>query len=187
NDQAATRAGEPVAGLFEVPARPGCYLRELHDRLASKEGEDEQPVDADTVAFAEERLALARDYGIVASEVAASLIHAIEDHAALGRDWSCTHLGQWREIAGYTAVRPPAAWEQPPIGGGATLAQRLRDDPGALEMPADMLWYAELGDVLAQFNGHDAASVQFEPSYLDVDEDPDPPEPEPLRPGHDSV
>ncbi len=185
----AGAAARRVPGLLGLPARPGCYLRDLDHRLTR-----DTPMDWPTSSYVTQRLAHARTYGLVVRQATAEVLWAAR-RAAPGeslRDWDCGHLREWRAVAGYSPVRAPAGWDQPPtFGGRATLAYRLRErpdtDPAEVEVPADLLWYAELADALAQLDGHDAAVVTYDPTLPEFDTDPDPPEPEPLRPRLDSV
>jgi hypothetical protein len=186
-DDRARSAAKRVPGLLGIPARPGCYLRDLHRRLTP-----DAVLDWSTSSYVTQRLANARAYGLVVQHQAQALLRA-----ALSRDepigvWDCGHLSQWRAAAGYSPVRPPAGWDQPPLfRERPSLAARLREqpdaDPAKVELPADLLWYAELADALAQLNGHDAARIWYEDGVPDVDTNPDPVEPEPLRPRLDSV
>jgi len=189
SSEAAGQAARRVPGLLGIPARPGCYVRQLHDRLR-RDG----PIDWSTTGFVRQRLARAREYGLVVHR-------AVEDYLptvlACGagedaRHWDCGHLVQWRAVAGYTPQRPPATWEQPALDCGMpTLAERLRERPDAqpadVEIPSDLLWFGELADAIAQLNGYEAADVTYGPTMPDVDTAPAPPEPDPLRPRLDSV
>jgi hypothetical protein len=184
-DDAAARANRRVPGLFGIPARPGCYLRQINERL----GESAE-IDPSTVAFVRQRLARAADYARVVLDAVPDLLYP-ELIRSAAASWRCTHLERWRAVAGYTDVRAPTAWEQPPLATGVTLAHRLRESPGtepvSVENPGDLLWYAELADALAQLRGHTAAVVAYDEDVPDVDADPDEVDEEPLRPRLDSV
>jgi hypothetical protein len=184
-DGPAGRANRRVPGLIGIPARPGCYLRQIEQRLR-----DDAAIDPSTVAFVRQRLARAGDYARVVLDAVPDLMyHArVRDAAAV---WRCDHLVQWRGVAGFTDVRPPTAWDQPPLANTPTLAQRLREsigaDPEQVETPGDLLWYADLADALAQLHGHGAAAVTHDQRVPEVDHDPEVVDDEPLRPRLDSV
>jgi len=187
SDDAARRANRRVPGLLGIPARPGCYLRQIDERLRDH---GDAGIDLSTVAFVRQRLARAGDYARVVLDAVPELLYL--DHVrAAATTWRCEHLRQWRGVAGYTDVRPPTAWEQPTLATGPTLAQRLRDSPEAgaeqAEYPGDLLWYAELADALAQLRGHRAAVVIHDEEVPDVDHDPEEVDDEPLRPRPDSI
>jgi hypothetical protein len=188
SNQNAAPAARPVPGLIGVPARPGCYLRDLDRRLAPG-----GPIDRATSQFVAQRLARARDYALVARDALLSLVGDLEDRRAeIGDDWHCPHLRRWRWIAGYSPTRPPAGWDQPPFSGQErSLAERLRaepdTDPSTVETPGDLLWYADLADALARLNGHEAALVEHGGFVPTVDVEPPRPAPQPLRPRLDSV
>jgi hypothetical protein len=183
-------ASRKVAGLAGLPARPGVYVRELDERLRPG-----GPIDARTEAFVRQRLARARDYGLVVVEAVRELTDALlaSGLSSIGQEWTCEHLRQWRESVGYTAVRPPADWAQPALRNNsvAPLAQRLAERPdeqaAAVELPCDLLWYADLADAIAQIDGHDCAAVTFEEQVPTVDVDPPPTPTDPLRPPEDSL
>jgi hypothetical protein len=125
-------------------------------------------IDADTESFVQQRLARARDYGVVVLDAVGDLLYALgaSDVFGLGDVCTCEHLRQWREVAGYTDVRPPALWQQPMVCHDSDpLAQRLLAQPDAtpsdLEHVGDLLWYAELADAVAQLDGHRAALVEY--------------------------
>jgi hypothetical protein len=184
-DAAAARANRRVPGLFGIPALPGCYLRQIHERL-----DGAAAIDPSTVAFVRQRLARIADYARVVLDAVPDLLYQVHVRSAANA-WRCEHLRRWRGVAGYTGVRPPTAWEQPPLSAGPTLAQRLRDAPEAkpelVEIPGDLLWYAELADALAQLRGHRAAVVAYDEDVPDLDADPQEVDEEPLRPRLDSV
>jgi hypothetical protein len=186
-DDAAVRANRRVPGLLGIPARPGCYLRQIDERLGDGDG---AAIDLSTVAFVRQRLARAGDYARVVLDAVADLLY-LEHVRAAAASWQCSHLLAWRRVAGYTDVRPPTAWEQPPVATGPTLAQRLRESPDVeaaqAEVPGDLLWYAELADALAQLRGHAAAMVTYDDEVPDVDDDPEEVDDEPLRPRPESI
>ncbi len=188
SDEETTEASVAGPELADVPARPGVYVRELDDRLRSG-----VPIDPDTDSFVQQRLARARDYGVVVLDAVGDLLSAFgaSDVYGLGEVCTCEHLRQWRDAAGYTDVRPPAQWQQPMVcHDSEPLAQRLLEQPGAtaeLEHMGDLLWYAELADAVAQLDGHPAASVEYGTHAPSVDIDPPAAEAEPMRPLEDSV
>jgi hypothetical protein len=192
--QAAGRARRKVAGVAGIPAWPGCYVRDLDARLRSR-----GPFDARTAQFVTQRLALARDFGFaILSSVEDLLGEVANTPAALTalQEWAAGDLSEWRDVVGYSEVRPPQSWEQPPLGtvprgATASLAERLRDQPDAapasVETVGDVLWCGELGDALAQLNGYDAAKVEYSVRMPWMDVAPAPAGPEPLVPGTDSI
>jgi hypothetical protein len=186
--ESAALASRRSQGQIGLPARPGCYLRQIDGRL-----ERDPSCGGETMLFIGQRLSRAREYGLVALEAAQDLLHAIVRSGRTAAAWDCGHLRQWRGAAGFTELRPPNGWHQPPLGEdpAATLAQRLQDDrgadPAAIETPGDLLWYAELADAVAQLNGHPVAAVAYGPNGPSADVDPTPPPPEPLRPRYESV
>ncbi|WP_182880249.1 hypothetical protein [Microbispora sp. H10949] len=164
NDWAAGHAARRVPGLTGLPARPGCLVRDL---LRGRSD--------DLVA---QRLARARDYGIVVMEAVTKLLHAVPDSVS---EWDGWGLREWRAAAGYT--RPPDRWEQPPLFGGDPLAGRPTDS----ETGRDLLWYADLADALARLHGHDAAVIDYTDTVPGVDYNPRPARPEPFIPRLDSI
>jgi hypothetical protein len=187
-DDAAGAAARRVPGLTGIPARPGCYLRELDTRLAP-----DVTLDWPTVSYFRARLVRARDYGLMAVNAAALIFQDLSHVSpAVVRDWTCPHLAQWRAAAGYTDIRAPRGWEQPSADPEVpSLARRLRAapdaDPASVEEPGDLLWYAELCDALAQLEGYDAAEVVYASPAPRIETHPPSPEPDPLRPRLDSV
>lgn len=178
DDQAAGRASRRVPGLCGLPARPGCYVRDLARRADPPE------------QYVRQRLARAREYGLVVLDAIPELLEA--GSGRLG-PWACTDLRKWREVVGYTATRPPRTWEQIPVAGQReSLARRLAAQPDALpyavEEVGDLLWYGELADAVARLHGHEAATVAHHgPGTPDVAVDPPPGEPAPLDPRLDSL
>lgn len=168
NDDEAGLAARRVPGLAGLPARPGCYARDL----LRPRGE----------SFALQRVARARDYGLVVLEAVTSFLETVP--AWLGA-WDGSALADWRAAAGFTEQRPPAAWTQSPLGNhGEPLAAR----PPKSEIPGDLLWLAELADALAVLHGHDAAMIENWQGVLpSIDVDPRPEPPDPLTPRFDSI
>jgi len=176
----AGAAAKRVPGLTGLPARPGCYVRDVAARL-------DKPVDDRLSAFVLQRLAAARDYGLMALAVVEQALLAArpEDRQA----FECYHRRSWRESVGYP-FRTPAQWGHSPGFGYAPLAARL--DPGSdpldVESARDLLWYADLADAVAQLHGHDAADLEFGGGVVPwIAVDPSPPERNPLEPRLDSV
>jgi len=68
---------------------------------------------------------------------------------------------EWREAAGW--IRAPDDWEISLFGNGPTLADRSAWEPGRspseLEQPEDLLWLADLADVLAVCHGNSQARL----------------------------
>ncbi len=191
------RASEPRRGLAPVAARPGVYVRELDQRLAPQ-----APLTESTAAYVHARLGLARDYGVVVLEAVQELLDACAaNDVDLTGEWRTRSLREVRAVAGYTARRPPHAWHQPVLAGdpyagdylarSVPLAQRLADrpdqDPSDVETPADLLWFAELADAVAQIDGHDAATVEYGEFRPFLPANPRPPEADPMRPADDSI
>ncbi|MBT2229034.1 hypothetical protein [Nonomuraea sp. NEAU-A123] len=178
DDQAAGRASRRVPGQCGLPARPGCYVRDLARRADPPE------------PYVRQRLARAREYGLVVLDAVPELLEAGSDR--LG-PWASTDLRRWREVVGYTATRPPRSWEQIPVAGQReSLARRLAAQPDAapylVEEAGDLLWYGELADAVARLRGHDAATVvHVGPEAPDVTFDPPPGEAAPLDPRLDSL
>jgi hypothetical protein len=187
--QAARAATRRVPGLTGLPARPGVYLRQLDEHLTAN------APSAANDAYVRERLARAHDYGLVARDAVLRLVDALGRTGLVDNvvaDFSCDHLRAWRAIVGPNPLRPPSEWEQPPMSDTLpSLARRLADRPDAdpydVELPADLLWYAELTDALAQLGGHRAAQLAYRPGCPDTNIDPPTPEPDPLRPPTASV
>ncbi|TMR87844.1 hypothetical protein EJK15_69555, partial [Nonomuraea basaltis] len=161
----AGQAARRIPGLTGLPARPGCYVRDLAAKL-----------DSASEPYVRQRLARASDYAGVVMEAVTDLILEVHDQL---RGWSSAGVRQWRATAGYTAQRTPATWAQPPVGEERPpLADRLAEHPDVapeeIETVGDLLWYGELADALAQLNGHERASVDFQILYPLVDFSPDP-------------
>lgn len=198
DDDAARDAARRVPGLPGLPARPGCYVRNLD--AWQRRG---TPLDDKAVAYVTQRLVRARDYGTVVSDAVAELVSDMMDvsleppHRGALRDWADRSLEDWRAVAGYSAARPPDDWQQPPLSADAAgqrrpnLAQRLQNRPDVqaaeVETVGDLLWYADLADALAELGGHDAAVVYYGRGLPGVDVGPAHPEPVPLGGQLDSV
>ncbi|MCK2212308.1 hypothetical protein MF672_000625 [Actinomadura sp. ATCC 31491] len=159
----AGAAARRVPGLAGLPARPGCYVRDLARRL-----------DAPNEQYVRQRLARAADYAGVALDAVSEVI--IEAGDALAA-WSSTGMRAWRDAVGYTAERPPSEWLQPPVPSGdpPVLAERATErPPQEVETAGDLLWYGELGDALARLHGHERAEIGFQHPYPYVDHLPEP-------------
>ncbi|PZG01857.1 hypothetical protein, partial [Nonomuraea aridisoli] len=164
-DAEAGAAARRVPGMAGFPARPGCYVRDLAARAAPEE-------------YVRQRLARAAEYAEVVLEAVTELLG---DEHVLGllRAWSKAGMRKWRAAAGYTSHRDPAGWAQPPAAASRPpLSERLAARPGVppeeVETVGDLLWYAELADALAGFNGHERAAVAYGPLCPDADPDPPP-------------
>ncbi|MFI6594713.1 hypothetical protein ACIBHX_00620 [Nonomuraea sp. NPDC050536] len=166
-DGEAGWAARRVPGLAGVPARPGCYVRDLARRL----GDTPEP-------FAAQRLARAEDYGTVVLAAATERIAVAHRYL---HDWAKGTLSDWRAAVGHTEVRQPSTWLQPPVGGGEPLANRAPEE----ETAGDLLWLADLADALAQLHGAEAAVAHYgdpTPYFLYHPDDPDP-----LDPRYDTI
>jgi hypothetical protein len=163
----ASLSARMVAGLTGLPARPGSYLRDIHDRVSPG-----TPLDPRQAVYVTQRLAHARDYGTVVLLDAGSLVNqiAVEDTPTVRHDlaaWAADGLSGWRGRVGYFSAQRLDGWDhQPLLADGdqtRTLGQRLRGEPDRppadLETIGDLVWYAELADALAQLHGHPAAVV----------------------------
>ncbi|MEW9552209.1 hypothetical protein [Nonomuraea sp. NPDC050783] len=154
DDGEAGEAARRVPGLTGLPARPGCYVRNLAARL-----------DAPPEQYVRQRLARASEYARVVLEAISDMVYDVADDL---RDWSPAELRDWRAAAGYTPERPPAIWSQPPLAGEGRppLSDRLAARPGVppeeVETAGDLLWYAELADALLQLHGGVRAEVTFQ-------------------------
>lgn len=192
--QSATAiAARKVAGLTGLPARPGCYVRDICRRLSSG-----RPRDDKLASYVRPRLACARDFTLVITEDVGNLLEesiGVRDEGL--RTWAADHLRNWRNGVGYTSVRPPAewdgipAWTDPLLGHQPPLSQRLPAVPGSgpadVEMVGDLLWYAELVDALAVLYGNHAAVGTPGTGAPWLEHDPPPLPAEPLSPRLDSV
>ncbi|MGC7096350.1 hypothetical protein ACPZ19_16870 [Amycolatopsis lurida] len=161
---AATRRPE---GAYSHPARPGRYVHDLLQPLRPG-----RTITAKTETYVKERVAMARNYGVVVFDAVAELIRNLDERPLHNcwdtcRPWQSTHLRKWRAAAGF--ARAPDSWEQPPLadahpdGPASALAQRLATtelDPAEVEAPHDLLWLADLADALALFHGNESAAVR---------------------------
>ncbi|MEV4176963.1 hypothetical protein [Nonomuraea sp. NPDC049709] len=174
----AGRAARRVPGLAGLPARPGCYVRDLAARLK-----------APSEPYVMQRLARAAEYARI---VMLAVTERLDEAGEQLHGWSTSALREWRAAVGYDSRRDPAGWDQTPLGGGrGSLATRSAARPGVPveeeERVGDLLWYAELADALAQLNGHDRADIRYGPTYPYADPDPDPDDGEQLVPPLDSI
>ncbi|GAB3434246.1 hypothetical protein GCM10027436_11190 [Actinophytocola sediminis] len=194
-DEARAEASRRPPGAYSHPARPGRYVHDLLERLRP-----DNPITDRTTTYVRERVAMARNYGVVVHGVVTEIVGRLAGDPLHNcwdtcRPWQAEHLRQWRAAAGF--ARAPRGWEQPPLadahadGPKETLAQRLAAapelDPAAVEAPHDLLWYADLADALAPFYGHETAHVRHERNAPDPDFNPWRPPEEPRRPTADSV
>ncbi|WP_344489927.1 hypothetical protein [Nonomuraea monospora] len=178
SQEEARAAARRVPGLTGLPARPGCYVRDLAAQLGN-------PAEQ----YVRQRLARAAEYAEILLDVATDRL--IEFRNQLG-GWPSVSLRDWRAGVGYLTGRDPARWAQPPVGGGRPpLAERLRARPGVPpaeeETAGDLFWYAELADALAQLNGHEQADVEYGAHYPYTDHDPLPDDDRQLVPSLDSL
>jgi hypothetical protein len=174
----ARDAARRVPGLAGLPARPGCYVRDLAAQL----GNPSEP-------YVRQRLARAAEYAEIVMDVVTDRLLEYQDQ--LG-GWSLGNLRDWRDSVGHLSHRDPAHWAQPPVAGGRPpLMERLESRPDAApaeeETVGDLLWYAELADALAQLNGHDQADVEYGPGYPYVDYTPVPDDEQQLVPSLGSI
>ncbi|MFB4278148.1 hypothetical protein ACBJ59_22850 [Nonomuraea sp. MTCD27] len=174
----AGRAARRVPGLAGLPARPGCYVRDLAARLK-----------APSEPYVMQRLARAAEYARIVME---AVTERLDEAGEQLHGWSMSALREWRAAVGYDARRDPAGWDQTPLGGGrGSLATRSAARAGVPveeeERVGDLLWYAELADALAQLNGHDRADIRYGPTFPYADPDPDPDDGEQLVPPLDSI
>ncbi|MFD0475783.1 hypothetical protein ACFQ0B_51875 [Nonomuraea thailandensis] len=174
----ARDAARRVPGLAGLPARPGCFVRDLAAQL----GNPSEP-------YVRQRLARAAEYAELVLDVVTDRILEYRDQ--LG-EWSVANLRDWRDSVGYLGHRDPAHWAQPPVAvDRPPLMERLESSPGAApaeeETAGDLLWYAELADTLAQLKGHDQADVEYGPRYPYVDCAPAPDDERQLVPSLRSI
>ncbi|MGW3353350.1 hypothetical protein ACWDA3_59555 [Nonomuraea rubra] len=171
-------AARRVPGLAGLPARPGCYVRDLAGQL----GNPSEP-------YVRQRLTRAADYAEIILDVATDRL--LEFRHQLG-DWSAGNLRDWRDSVGFLTHRDPAQWAQPPVSGDRpTLMERLEARPGTApaeeETAGDLFWYAELADALALLKGHDQADVEYGPHYPYVVCSPVPDDDQQLEPSLGSI
>ncbi|MFG6197054.1 hypothetical protein [Nonomuraea sp. JJY05] len=165
----AGAAARRVPGMAGLPARPGCYVRDLAARLSNP-----------SETYVRQRLARAGEYALVVMDAVADLILEADEQL---HGWSIGGMREWRAAVGYTAQRLPSAWAQPPVDGERRrpLEERLAERPGVPpeeeETAGDLLWFAELADALAQLNGHERAQVDYDAGRPYADPDPAPDEP----------
>jgi len=188
SDEGVAQARSRVSGMIGVPARPGVYLREL--ATVSPNGVSDRRIKS----FVDQRLARAHDYARAVWRYLDALLSDACDteRPEIAQGWDCGHLRQWRRVAGFSPVREPGQWRQPPLlAVWPDLAQRLESDgqadPAAVEMPADLVWYAELADVVAQLAGLDSAQMYYGDYLPRFGLERRPHDDEPLRPPADSV
>ncbi|WP_203991492.1 hypothetical protein [Virgisporangium aurantiacum] len=144
------------------PARPGCYVHDLWQAVSGRSAQP--PVEV---------LSTARDYGRVVFDASGDAIRELFTGGFDPREsplamWATRSMEGWRRAAGYH--RAPASWSQVPVfhdllslGPLATrLADRPGQPPGDVEVAADLLWYADLGDALAVYRGRASADVQVD-------------------------
>ncbi|MEU8363692.1 hypothetical protein AB0C27_47495 [Nonomuraea sp. NPDC048882] len=175
----AGRAARRVPGLAGLPARPGCYVRDL----AAKRHDPREP-------YVRQRLARATEYAEVVIEAVTDRVLEARPQAGA---WAGAGMREWRAVAGYTPQRDPASWSQPhQEESRASLSERLAARPPGTaaeeeETAGDLLWYAELADALAQLNGHERAEVDAGPNYPYLHWDPFPRPDEQLTPPVESI
>ncbi|MFI5908910.1 hypothetical protein [Dactylosporangium sp. NPDC051541] len=176
----AELASRAIEGLADRPARPGVLLRRLQRRTDD--------------AFVRATIADARLYGELAVENARGLLYRLQDEPS-GPErtahlrWVKGPMAAWRDAVGLFSPERPARWHQPPLLGpadGHPLGWLIERGEPAPEHVGDLLWLAELGDALAQLDGHPAADIHYGPVMV-VDWEPDGPDPSPLDPRWDSV
>ncbi|MFI9554673.1 hypothetical protein [Nonomuraea endophytica] len=158
--------------LSGLPPRPGPYVRDLARW-------------PDRTDLARQRLARARDYGVVVLEGVEELLADIPErvHRDL-RQWAGRDLSAWRAAVPLSQARSPRTWTQPVLCGGAEPLSARQDGS---EVVGDLLWLADLADALAAAHGHDAAEIAHGPIVPHRDWDPEPAEPAPLVPRLESV
>ena len=194
-DEERTAATRRPESAYSHPARPGRYVHDLLKPLRPG-----RTFTKKTENYVKERVAMARNYGVVVLDAVTELVRSMEERPLHNcwdtcKPWQAAHLRQWRAAAGFSRV--PDTWEQTPLvdahadGPKQTLGQRItaapEADPVALEAPHDLLWYADLADALAPFYGNEAATVWHARSAPELDYDPPAPPPDPSRPRADSV
>ncbi|MBN6039973.1 hypothetical protein [Amycolatopsis sp. 195334CR] len=167
----ATRRPE---GAYPHPARPGRYVHDLIKPLRP-----DRTITAKTEAYVQERVAMARNYGVVVLDAVQELTGRLTERPLHNcwdtcKPWRSRDLRKWRAVVGFT--RAPESWEQPPLadahpdGPTAPLAERLAGtDAVEAEAPHDLLWLADLADALAPFYGSESATVRHERLSPDLD------------------
>ncbi|MFI0368966.1 hypothetical protein ACH35V_13870 [Actinomadura sp. 1N219] len=188
DDLHATASARRVPGLTGLPARPAAYVRDIHRKLSGG-----KPRDARFAAYVRPRLSCARAFALlIIEDVGLAMRELRGPSAEYLRQWAATGLHSWRQAAGY--ARPPAEWAGiPPWTGpllenAAPLHERLTSgqDPAAVEMAGDLLWYADLVDALARLHGHERAQATPGTGEPWFEHDPEPVS-ERLAPRLDSV
>ncbi|MBB4678666.1 hypothetical protein [Crossiella cryophila] len=167
DEETRSNAARRQEGVYSHPARPGCYVHQVLQLL-----EPGRAITPKTETAVRTRIAMARNYGEVVIDAVTQHLPTFERqylHHCWNRQqrWQAGHLRRWRAAAGYT--RAPGGWEQPPLEDSHAkeltqpLAQRLAANPDAdpvtVEEPHDLLWYADLADALAPFDGHESATA----------------------------
>lgn len=179
------RARRQEPGDIELPARPGCYVREIESWLRR------QPMNAAFEPFLRARLHYASVYAAIIDTACHEALCNQMPRDDLPERWTSAALTAWRDKVGYTEIRPPDHWRQVPVLRGATdddcLARRRAADPAAVDQPSDMLWYAELADAMLRMRGFERAEIRFEYGFPHFEPNPEPPRPDPLVPRADSV
>jgi hypothetical protein len=170
----ATDAARAVPGLSGHPSRPVCYLRDLQ-RIPPG-----LPLSPKRTRYVRDRLALARDYGMLALENVRDYLfdgrrREVEHAQAARRAWAATALTDWRAQVGYFSPERLAGWEHP---DGPLRAET--------ETAGDLFWYAELADALARLRGNPSAEITVDEYGPYADPAADPPD-DPLTPRPDSI
>ncbi|MGZ3148274.1 hypothetical protein ACVDFE_41105 [Lentzea chajnantorensis] len=184
-ERSRTAATHRPDGAYNHPARPGAYVH----RIVLETGPD-RTVNARTEGRVRTYTAMARNYGVVVFEAVERFLDRLFQplhHPGEGDPGRSPQLAGWRREVGYP--RAPQSWEQPPLADTreeaptAPLAQRLAGaDPADVELPHDLLWFADLADALAPFHGGDSATVRHEHPHPTVTYDD-----APAKPGHTSL
>lgn len=195
NDDQRTAASRRPQGAYSHPARPGRYVHDLLQPLGPG-----RTITAKTETYVKERVAMARNYGVVVLDAVTQILGDLDDEPLHNcwdacKPWHAEQLRRWRAVAGFG--RAPGGWEQPPLadahvdGPQQTLAERMAatrgTDPVSLEAPHDLLWYADLADALAPFHGNETATMEHGRPAPELDYNPPAPPPNPSRPRADSV
>lgn len=161
-----------------LAARPGTHVRDIARKLSQENI---------SYAYVRPRLARAREYArLIVEEIRAVQYEQLPVPDKVWTDWAERGLEAWRTKVGYTTARRPAEWDHLPLrdagldrGPAEPLARRLGDgqDPAKVEQVGDFLWYADLLDAQAAFNG-DEQSDYYRAGAV---------RPEPLTPSLESV
>ncbi|MFI6905195.1 hypothetical protein ACIBKY_28310 [Nonomuraea sp. NPDC050394] len=176
NAAAGTAKGSRrLSGQAGLPPRPGFYVRDLAGR-------------PDRPDLAHQRLARARDYGVVVLDAAEDLLIDIPEHVHQDLlQWTGRGMSAWRAAVPLSRARSPRTWTQPVLCGGAEPLSTRSAREGGSEVVGDLLWLADLADALAAAHGHDAAEIAHGPIIPHIDWEPRPAEPAPLVPRVESV